>query len=188
MRRNTFLTFLKEKAFLIVLTLMLVSAGTMAALFAFGTNETVEKEQQAKQVEIQTKTPLAEEAEENTEAAEQETAEKLPKVTVIKRTTDANENILENTASNAENMENAVMEAELEDQFLEAEVQEELEELAEVSGEDVIAEGFMESIYDISEGFKEFFIGLIINIPYIIVWAVVIAIIGMLIGLLIIFA
>lgn len=145
MRRNTFLTFLKEKAFLIVLTLMLVSAGTMAALFAFGTNETVEEEQQAKQVEIQTKTPLAEEAEENTEAAEQETAEKLPKVTVIKRTTDTNENILENTASNAENMENAVMEAELEDQFLEAEVQEELEELAEVSGEDVIAEGFTES-------------------------------------------
>jgi uncharacterized protein (DUF3084 family) len=64
MRRNGFLTFLKEKSFLIVLTLMLVSAGTMAALFAFGENEQTESTEQAKQVEIQTKTPLVEEAKE----------------------------------------------------------------------------------------------------------------------------
>ena len=64
MRRNGILSFLKEKSFLIVLTLMLVSAGTMAALFAFGTNEK-EEEQQAKQVEIQTKTPLVEEIKED---------------------------------------------------------------------------------------------------------------------------
>ena len=129
MRRNTFLTFLKEKSFLIVLTLMLVSAGTMAALFAFGTNETVEEEkQQAQQVEIQTKTPLTD--------ADKETAAVLPKTTIIKKTTDTKENILENTASNTQNLDNAVTEAELEDQFLEA------EELAEVSGADVVAEGF----------------------------------------------
>jgi len=137
MRRNTFLTFLKEKSFLIVLTLMLVSAGTMAALFAFGTNETVEEEQQAKQVEIQTETPLvAETKDKDMEFPEQEPKEVLPKVAVIKRTTDTNENILENTASNTEN---AVLEAELEDQFLEA------EELAEVSAADVVAEGFSQA-------------------------------------------
>ena len=49
MRRNSFLAFLKEKSFIIVLTLMLVSAGTMAALFAFGGNEQAEQEQVAKQ-------------------------------------------------------------------------------------------------------------------------------------------
>ena len=135
MRRTTFLSFLKEKSFIIVLTLMLVSAGTMAALFAFGTNETAEEEQQAKQVKIQTKTPMEEETEDEEEAAEQETAEALPKTAVIKRTTDTEEKILENTASNTQN---AVMEAELEDQFLEA------EEMAEVSVSDVIAEGFSE--------------------------------------------
>lgn len=136
MRRNTFLSFLKEKSFIIVLTLMLVSAGTMAALFAFGTNETAEEEQQAKQVEVETKTPLAEEEKEDTDFTENETAEALPKVAVVKRTTETNENILENTASNTEN---AVLEAELEDQFLEA------EELAEVSAADVVAEGFSEN-------------------------------------------
>jgi uncharacterized protein (DUF3084 family) len=60
MRRNGFLTFLKEKSFLIVLTLMLVSAGTMAALFTFSEKEQTESTKQAKQVEIQTKTPLVE--------------------------------------------------------------------------------------------------------------------------------
>lgn len=137
MRRNSFLTFLKEKSFIIVLTLMLVSAGTMAALFAFGTNETVEEEQQAKQVEIQTKTPLVEEAKDEVSVGE-EAEVSLPKTAVIKRTTDTKENILENTASNTQN---AVIEAELEDQFLEAE----LEEMAEVSAGDVIAEGFSEA-------------------------------------------
>ena len=129
MRRNGILSFLKEKSFLIVLTLMLVSAGTMAALFAFGTNEK-EEEQQAKQVEIQTKTPLAEEA-------KKETEQSLPKTTVIKKTTDTKEITLENTASNTVNADNAMLEAELEDQFVEA------EELAEVSTADIVAEGFI---------------------------------------------
>lgn len=38
-----------------------------------------------------------------------------------------------------------------------------------------IAEGFMESIEDITEGVKEFFIWLIVNSPYLLIWAVVIA-------------
>ena len=109
----------------------------MAALFAFGTNETVDEEQQAKQVEIQTETSLAAETkDQDMESSKPEAKEAVPKVAVIKRTTDANENILENTASNTQN---AVMEAELEDQFLEA------EELAEVSAADVVAEGFSEA-------------------------------------------
>ena len=41
-----------------------------------------------------------------------------------------------------------------------------------------IAEGFAESIRDIGEGFKEFFIGFVINLPYIVVWAVIIAIVA----------
>ena len=48
MRRNSFLTFLKEKSFLIVLTLMLVSAGTMAALFTLGGTDESEKNELAK--------------------------------------------------------------------------------------------------------------------------------------------
>lgn len=134
MRRSSFLTFLKEKSFIIVLTLMLVSAGTMAALFAFGGDEQTEQEQVAKQVEIQTETPLAEETEAEKEKAE-ETANNMPKTAIVKGTTDTQAKITENTASNTEN---AVVEAELEDQFLEA------EEMAEVSAGDVIAEGFSE--------------------------------------------
>ncbi len=54
----------------------------------------------------------------------------------------------------------------------------ELTPVVEQTAGERIAEGFAESIRDIGEGFKEFFIGLIINIPYIIVWAVIIAIIA----------
>ena len=139
MRRNGILSFLKEKSFLIVLTLMLVSAGTMAALFAFGTNEK-EEEQQAKQVEIQTKTPLVEEIKEDVIQKTIETTE----TTTEKKKEKPKVNIIENTASNTVNLDNAVLEAELEDQFLEAEELEEFIEMAEVSAEDVIAEGFSE--------------------------------------------
>ena len=139
MRRNGILSFLKEKSFLIVLTLMLVSAGTMAALFAFGTNEK-EEEQQAKQVEIQTKTPLVEEIKEDVIQKTIDTTE----TTTEKKKEKPKVNIIENTASNTVNLDNAVLEAELEDQFLEAEELEEFIEMAEVSAEDVIAEGFSE--------------------------------------------
>lgn len=54
----------------------------------------------------------------------------------------------------------------------------ELTPVVEQSAGERIAEGFMESIRDIGEGIKEFFIGFIINIPYIIVWAVIIAVIA----------
>ncbi len=111
---------------------MLVSAGTMAALFVFSNNDQTKDQEIAKQqeiqVEIQAETPPAEETKEIKKA--------LPKATVIKETTDTKEEILENTASNTEN---AVLEAELEDQYLEA------EEFAEVSAADVIAEGFQET-------------------------------------------
>ena len=135
MRRNGFLTFLKEKSFLIVLTLMLVSAGTMAALFAFDEKGQTESTEQAKQVEIQTKTSLVKEVQEEVNLTPSESAKVLPKTKVTKRTTENPDQILENTASNTQN---AVLEAELEDQFLEA------EEMAEVSTADVVAEGFSE--------------------------------------------
>lgn len=123
MRRNAFLTFLKEKSFLIVLTLMLISAGTMAALFTLGTDDKREDSEIAKKEEIQVKTPL--------------TSEEFP---------NEKENIPKTSASI--NTENAVLQAELEDQYLESvEVVEtaETEEVAEVSTGDVIAEMFSEN-------------------------------------------
>ena len=112
---------------------MLVSAGTMAVLFVFSGNDQrkdqeIAKGQEEIQVEIQAEKPPVEETKED--------KEQLPKKAVVKRTTETKEKIMENTASNTEN---AVLEAELEDQYLEA------EEFAEVSAADVIAEGFQEN-------------------------------------------
>ena len=130
MRRNGFLTFLKEKSFVIVLTLMLISAGTMAALFAMGTNDRAEDGQIAKQEEVlQNSAPVkkTETKEEKTENKADERKADDPKMS---------EDITENVA---ENQDNALMQAELEDQYLEA------EEFAEVSAADAVAEGFSEN-------------------------------------------
>lgn len=54
----------------------------------------------------------------------------------------------------------------------------ELTPVVEQTAGERIAEGFAESIRDIGEGFKEFFIGFVINLPYIVVWAVIIAIVA----------
>ena len=127
MRRNSFLTFLKEKSFLIVLTLMLVSAGTMAALFTLGSddksqeNEIAKQEEVQKEVQAETPKEMREEASVTVKQEVKEAAKPKTSVSV--------------------NRENAVLQAELEDQYLEAV---ETEELAEVSTEDVIAEMFSE--------------------------------------------
>ena len=52
----------------------------------------------------------------------------------------------------------------------------ELTPVVELTDGERIAQGFAKSVADVLHGIKEFFIGLIINIPYIIVWAIVIAI------------
>ena len=52
----------------------------------------------------------------------------------------------------------------------------ELTPVVELTDGERIAQGFAKSVADVLHGIKEFFIGLIINLPYIIVWAVVIAI------------
>ena len=131
MRRNSFLTFLKEKSFIIVLTLILVSAGTMAALFAFGGDDQTEENNVAEQTEQQFESQLDEvaEAEEAVQEALDETASVVQKTMILKNTTDTNE----------KEMETASIGAELEDQYLE------VEEMAEASATDVIAEGFSES-------------------------------------------
>lgn len=54
----------------------------------------------------------------------------------------------------------------------------ELTPVVEQTAGERIAEGFADSLHDIGEGFKEFFIGFVINIPYIIVWAVILAILA----------
>ena len=137
MRRNSFLTFLKEKSFIIVLTLMLVSAGTMAALFSLGGDDPAEENQMAQQEELPQETASeepkeTEEAEQDTEVAE---SKAVTRTTVIKKTTDTKEEKVQDTSA----AESAAIAVELEDQYLEA------EEMAEVSGADVVAEGFSEA-------------------------------------------
>lgn len=128
MRRNSFLTFLKEKSFIIVLTLMLVSAGTMAALFSFGGREAAKEEVETAKKESVLETPSIK------ENARQE-PEKQPAVT--KKTTDTKETTeKKNTVAVTE--EPPAMEAELEDQYINE------GELAEASAGDVVAEGFSE--------------------------------------------
>ena len=134
MRRNSFLTFLKEKSFLIVLTLMLISAGTMAALFTLGNDNKSEENEVAKKEEIQVKTPLTGEEDTKEEEVEETT---IPKTKVVK-----SKEVSQSKTSASVNKENAVLQAELEDQYLEAV---ETEELAEVSTGDVIAEMFSEN-------------------------------------------
>lgn len=53
----------------------------------------------------------------------------------------------------------------------------ELTPVVELTDGERIAQGFAKSVADVLYGIKEFFINLIINIPYIIVWGIVIAII-----------
>lgn len=137
MRRNSFLTFLKEKSFIIVLTLMLVSAGTMAALFSLGGDDQTEENQVAQQEENNQEMPPANET--DTKEEDVEKPENASENQVVNRTA----MIQKQTEASAVNADNAVaeaeMEAELEDQYLEA------EEMAEVSGADVIAEEFSQA-------------------------------------------
>lgn len=53
----------------------------------------------------------------------------------------------------------------------------ELTPVVELTDGERIAQGFSKSVADVLYGIKEFFINLIINIPYIIVWVIVIAVI-----------
>lgn len=130
------LSFLKEKSFIIVLTLMLVSAGTMAALFSMGSREQTELSETAQQ-KTEEKVQISaskEPAEKKTEdLAEKQT---VKTTTVRKNTTDTKEKEVKDTSS----AESASIAAELEDQYLEA------EEMAQVSTEDIVAEGFSEEM------------------------------------------
>ena len=116
---------------MIVLALMLISAGTMAALFSLGEDDQAKGDQVAQKEEtVQESAPVktteTEEKEQNITPTE---TKEENRVTVVPKQEDA---------SNV-NMDNAVAQVELEDQYLEA------PELAEASVSDVIAEGFSES-------------------------------------------
>ena len=152
MRRNSFLTFLKEKSFIIVLTLMLVSAGTMAALFAMGGDDATEENQVAEQQVLPQENASTESGSGNdarvkngagqnqdgsavkSEKTDDSKNNAGNRTAVTKKTTDTNEETKKDTSGT----ESAQMAIELEDQYLEA------EEMAEVSGADVVAEGFSE--------------------------------------------
>lgn len=133
MRRNSFLTFLKEKSFLIVLTLMLVSAGTLAALFSLGSTEERAKDQVAQEQKVQEKTLLHNGAQTENTLEKAENQLKTTKKASLETKSGVGKELAQNT-------QNAVLEAELEDQYLEAP-----EETAAVSAQDVVAEGFSES-------------------------------------------
>lgn len=139
MRRNSFLTFLKEKSFIIVLALMLVSAGTMAALLSMGENDQEKSNQVAQKEEnvqesVPVKTTETKEKEEpvtdlpKREEENKEPSERDNRVTIGPKPSETAET----------NIDNAVAEVELEDQYLEA------PEMTEASASDVIAEGFSE--------------------------------------------
>ena len=137
MRRNSFLTFLKEKSFIIVLALMLISAGTMAALFSMGGDDPAVENQVAQQEEtdsqsVPVKTTDTKEEEKNIPPMETDKQEKEKSTTKDVDTQQPLE-----TANN--NVDHAETTAELEDQYLEA------LEMAEVSTSDIVAEGFNEN-------------------------------------------
>ncbi len=103
---------------------MLVSAGTMAALFVFGNRDQTNDQEVAKKQEISVETPLVSETKE--EAVKEITKETVKEPVISK---------IETMPS--VNTETAILEAELEDQYLEA------EEFAEVATDEIIAEGFL---------------------------------------------
>ena len=137
MRRSSFLSFLKEKSFIIVLTLMLVSAGTMAALFSLGGEDPAEEHQISQQEELpkETTSEKDEKITEEKQPTELKENKTTTRTTIIKNSTDTNKEVPKDTSAS----ESAAITVELEDQYLEA------EEMAEVSGTDVVAEGFLEA-------------------------------------------
>ena len=135
MRRNSFLTFLKEKSFIIVLALMLISAGTMAALFSLDGKTPAEENQVAQKEEI---TPEAEPTETIDTKEEEQNLPTKETAGLDKAKSIAGIAVSKPSETAELNMDNAVAAAELEDQYLEA------PELAEVSTSDIVAEGFEE--------------------------------------------
>ena len=119
---------------MIVLALMLISAGTMAALFSLGEDDQTEGGQVAQKEEsVQESAPIKTTETEEEEVPEKEVEEVRQKERVNRVA------VVPSQSETAEtNADNAVAEIELEDQFVEA------PELAEVSASDVIAEGFSE--------------------------------------------
>ena len=127
MKKNSMLSFLKEKSFLIVLTLTLVSAGTMAMLFTLGGNNPQPGSEIAQQEESVKVTPSDKKYE----------SEEQPQGTESEKTQVSEIELLETQKqASINNEENAVAEAELEDQFLEA------PQTEEASASDIVAEEF----------------------------------------------
>lgn len=111
---------------------MLASAGTMAVLLTIGGREKNENNEVAKQEEILPNAPSVKE----TDQPKENTAQSVPKTVIRKKTTDTKE---KKTDETAKNQQNAVMEAELEGEYLTA------EQTSEAAVTDVIAEEFSEA-------------------------------------------
>lgn len=130
LKRSAFFTFLKEKSFIIVLALLVISAGTMVALFQAGGKAYREQNQVAEKRSAEEQKPIKA----STEKKKENPPEAVKKTVVRKKTETKKEKQAETAKVPAEEQMN--MEAELEDQYLEA------EQLAEVSAGDVVAEEF----------------------------------------------
>ena len=133
MKRNSMLTFLKEKSFLIVLTLTLVSAGTMALLFTLGNESRKNGSEIAQQKETNQVTPSTETTD-TKEGMGQEMADASQKIQMSKI------DLMEENVQNSQKLlEEAALAPELEDQYVDAELSE------EVSASDVVSEEFSET-------------------------------------------
>lgn len=133
MRRSSFLSFLKEKSFIIVLALMLVSAGTMTALFFTGGEDRTGEDQVARQEINAGKVPgQTTETKEKEQKTGTQNEEEKKQAEPVKRSV-----ILPSREMASEEPGNRdILQAELEDQYLES------LELAEASTGEVVAEEF----------------------------------------------
>lgn len=129
MKKNSMLSFLKEKSFLIVLTLTLVSAGTMAMLFTLGGNQPQPGSEFVQQEEMAKGTPSDKKYKSEEQGLPQGTEGEKTKVSEIE--------LLETQQqASVNNAENAVVQAELEDQYVEA------PQVEEASASGIVAEEF----------------------------------------------
>lgn len=132
MRKNSFLTFLKEKSFIIVLALLLISAGTMVALFQVGRGAPKEQNQVARQETTETKNPAVK------QNGTQEKQTTVPKSSVIQKNSVSSKKTDTKEKKKKEEAK-APMNPELEDQYMES------AEMAEASAGDVVAEEFSQA-------------------------------------------
>ncbi len=129
LKRNSKAAFLKEKSFVIVLALLIISAGTMTAMYQSGKDEAEIPNQEQQLAQVEESVSPREESKE-----EKETEDNIQKETTVRKTTEKY-----TTAQRSQSSADTILEPELESEFAKAP---EPEALAEAGAESVIAENF----------------------------------------------